>query len=216
MMEPIKIVIVDDQAIIRDGLKMILELEEDLTVIGLASNGEEALQLAERLEPDVMLMDIRMPVMDGVKATQMLCERYKNIKIIILTTFSDDTYIFDALIAGAKGYMLKDVQSEELSNAIRTVMKGGILIHPNVAKKMVKVFSNPKKVEGITTEKEISNNSALTQRENEVVQLIRKGKSNKEIASELFLSEGTVKNHITNILNKLNLRDRTQIALHNN
>lgn len=199
----IRIVLVDDQSIIRDGLKMILELEPDLKVVGMATNGVEAIELAQTLHPDVMLMDIRMPVMDGVAATVQICEHHKDVKIIILTTFSDDAYIFDALVAGAKGYLLKDVQSDELANAIRTVVKGGVLIHPDIAEKMVKVFSHPRQVV-----------PKLTQRENEIAALIRKGKSNKEIAAELFLSEGTVKNHITNILSKLELRDRTQIALY--
>lgn len=224
----IRIVLVDDQSIIRDGLKMILELEPDLKVVGMATNGMEATQLAQTLHPDVMLMDIRMPVMDGVAATVQICEHHKDIKIIILTTFSDDAYIFDALVAGAKGYLLKDVQSDELANAIRTVVKGGVLIHPDIAEKMVKVFSHPRQVvqsdaveeptlkskSPSTEETKLPEISKLTQRENEIAGLIRKGKSNKEIASELFLSEGTVKNHITNILSKLELRDRTQIALY--
>lgn len=211
-MGKIRLVIADDQSIIRDGLKMILEMEEDIEVIGVACNGEEAYQLAMSLKPDVILMDIRMPIVDGVSATKRICEVDKEIKIIILTTFSDDVYIFEALVAGAKGYLLKDVESEELANVIRTVMKGGVLIHPKVAEKMVKSFSPTSMVSPPPPPKVV--NIPLTQRERDVVKLIALGKSNKEIAGALYLSEGTVKNHITNILSKLELRDRTQLAVY--
>jgi DNA-binding NarL/FixJ family response regulator len=211
-MNKIKILIADDQSIIRDGLKLILDMEEDLEVVGVASNGQEALKLTEELEPDVILMDIRMPILDGVMATKKICEIYPKTRIIILTTFSDDEYIFEALKAGAKGYLLKDVPSNELADSIRMVMKGGMLIHPDIAVKVVRGLSNPVK------EQEVSSNykqpDELTNREIEIVRLIGRGKTNKEIAAELFLSEGTVKNHITNVLSKLYLRDRTQLALY--
>lgn len=211
-MDKIRIVIADDQSIIRDGLKMILEMEDDLEVIGLASNGEEAYEMSGRLNPDIVLMDIRMPVLDGVMGTRKICQAYPDVKVIILTTFNDNEYIFEALRGGAKGYLLKDVESDELANSIRTVLRGGVLIHPDVAEKMVKGFSIPLKQEGL--EKEIKNPGNLTSREIEIVKLIGYGKTNREISSELFISEGTVKNHITNILSKLHLRDRTQIALY--
>lgn len=211
MMDKIRIVIADDQSIIREGLKVLLEMEDDLEVVGLAANGEEAYKIASSLNPDVVLMDIRMPICDGVIGTKRIYNTYPNIKIIVLTTFNDDEYIFEALKGGAKGYLLKDVQSDELVNSIRTVMRGGVLIHQDVATKLVKNLNVPPKEVDTAKSKYIDN---LTSREIEIVKLIGKGKSNKEIASELFLSEGTVKNYITNILSKLYLRDRTQVALY--
>lgn len=211
MME-IKILIADDQSIIREGLKLILDMEEDLKVVGVATNGQEALKLTEELEPDVVLMDIRMPILDGVAATKRICEMGLNTRIIILTTFSDDQYIFEALKAGAKGYLLKDVPSNELADSIRMVMRGGMLIHPEVAVKVVKGLSNPSKEQEVSAAQRQP--EALTTREIEIVRLIGQGRTNKEIAAELYLSEGTIKNHITNILSKLYLRDRTQLALY--
>jgi DNA-binding NarL/FixJ family response regulator len=210
-MDKIKILIADDQSIIRDGLKLILEMEEDFEVSGLASNGSEAYDLACRLKPDVVLMDIRMPVCDGVLGTRKICEAFPNIKVIILTTFVEDNYIFEALRNGAKGYLLKDVQSDELADSIRTVIKGGVLIHPDVAARMVAGLAPRREEE---PKEEFMNVSGLTSREIEIVRLIGRGRANREIAAELYLSEGTVKNHITNILSKLYLRDRTQIALY--
>lgn len=204
-MNKIKVLIADDQSIIRDGLKLILDMEEDLTVVGAAANGNEALELTEKLKPDVILMDIRMPKCDGVMGTQKISEAYPDIKIIILTTFLEDDYIFEALKYGAKGYLLKDVESDKLAGSIRTVVNGGVLIDPAVAAKIVTGLggnSKPKKIDD------------LTQRESEIVKLIAEGNTNKEIAKLLFISEGTVKNHVTNILSKLDLRDRTQIALY--
>lgn len=209
-MDKIKIVIADDQSIIRDGLKLILEMEDDMEVAGLASNGDEAFDLAGKLKPDVVLMDIRMPVCDGVVGTKKICQEYPDIKVIILTTFNDDEYIFEALKGGARGYLLKDVKSDELADSIRTVKRGGVLMHPDVAAKMLKSMGSFQGAE----QKNFKNEGDLTGREIEIVKLIGGGKTNKEIASELFISEGTVKNHITSILSKLYLRDRTQIALY--
>jgi len=211
-MNKIKIVIADDQSLIRDGLKLILEMEDDIEVVGLAANGEEAFELSKNLKPDIVLMDIRMPVCDGVLGTKRICEAFPNIKVIILTTFIDDGYIFEALKGGAKGYLLKDVQSDELANSIRSVRAGGILIHPDVAAKMLNGLNTSSKRE--ETADSFKNENELTNREIEIVKLIGGGKSNKEIAALLFISEGTAKNHITNILGKLYLRDRTQIALY--
>jgi DNA-binding NarL/FixJ family response regulator len=211
-MDKIRIVIADDQSIIREGLKLILEMEEDIEVVGLASNGDEAFVLVEELAPGVVLMDIRMPICDGALGTKKICDAYPEVKVIILTTFCDDTYIFEALRNGAKGYLLKDVQAEELAKSIRAVVGGAVLIHPEVAAKVV----NGLKV-GLNNEKMLEKSQEfndLTNREVEISELIGKGKSNKEIASELYISEGTVKNHVTNILSKLYLRDRTQIALY--
>lgn len=211
-MDSIKLLIVDDQSIIREGLKLILNMEEDIEVIGLAINGEEACALALELKPDVILMDIRMPICDGVMGTQKISEAIPNIKIIILTTFNEDGYIFEALKAGAKGYLLKDVQSDQLVDSIRMVMKGGVIINPEVAAKVVRGLSHP--IEDHSDTSKIKPIAELSSRECDIVKLIGRGKANKEIASLLFLSEGTVKNHITNILSKLYLRDRTQIAIY--
>ncbi|MDP4089483.1 MAG: response regulator transcription factor [Bacillota bacterium] len=211
-MKKIKIVIADDQSIIRDGLKMILGMEEDLEIAGTASNGDEAFDLVEKLQPDIVLMDIRMPVCDGVLGTRKITDAHPEIKIIILTTFSDDAYIFEALKAGAKGYLLKDVQSDELADSIRMVMKGGMLIHPEAAAKVVRGLSSPQRIEDALDN--TGKTEELTPRELEIVRLIGRGRTNKEISMELYISEGTVKNHITNILSKLYLRDRTQIAIY--
>jgi DNA-binding NarL/FixJ family response regulator len=214
MMDKIRIVIADDQSIIRDGLKLILELEDDLEVAGLACDGNEAVELAGALKPDIVLMDIRMPLCDGVIGTQRICQLYPEVKVIILTTFNDDSYIFEALKAGAKGYLLKDVKSDELAASIRMVKKGGVLIHPDAAVRMVKGLSSSMKEQPQDAGEPFKNDPDLTAREIEIVRLIGRGRTNREIASELYISEGTVKNHITNILSKLYLRDRTQIALY--
>lgn len=209
-MNKIKVLIADDQSIIRDGLKLILDMENDLTVVGLASNGEEAFILAEKLKPDVILMDIRMPKCDGVTGTQKISKAYPDVKIIILTTFLEDDYIFEALKYGAKGYLLKDVESDKLASSIRTVVNGGVLIDPAVAAKIVAGLGNNTKPKTLESKKV----DELTGRETEIARLIAEGNTNKEIAKLLFISEGTVKNHVTNILGKLYLRDRTQIALY--
>ena len=211
-MNKIKIAIADDQSLIRDGLKLILEMEEDMEVVGTAENGDEAYELVVKVRPEVVLMDIRMPICDGVLGTKRISEHFPDTKIIILTTFSDDSYIFEALKSGARGYLLKDVKSEELADSIRMVMKGGMLIHPEAAAKVVKGLSNVHSEE--TLNEEPKKVDELTIREIEIVKLIGNGKTNKEISKELFISEGTVKNHVTNILSKLYLRDRTQLAIY--
>lgn len=209
-MNKIKVLIADDQSIIRDGLKLILDMEDDLTVVGLAANGDEAFSLTEKLKPDVILMDIRMPKCDGVTGTQKISEAYPDVKIIILSTFLEDEYIFEALKYGAKGYLLKDVESDKLASSIRTVVNGGVLIDPAVAAKIVNGLGSNTKPKTPESRKA----DELTGRETEIAKLIAEGNTNKEIAKLLFISEGTVKNHVTNILSKLYLRDRTQIALY--
>lgn len=206
-MNKIKILIADDQSIIRDGLKLILEMEDDMEVVGVAANGNEAYDMTLKLQPDVVLMDIRMPECDGVMGTKKISMDSKT-KIIILTTFLEDEYIFEALKYGAKGYLLKDVESDKLADSIRTVANGNVLIHPAALAKIVTGLNGQK-----NEERKKESFDELTSREIEVVKLIGKGNTNKEIAKLLFISEGTVKNHITNILSKLDLRDRTQIAL---
>lgn len=204
----IKVLIVDDQALIREGLNMMLSLYEELKVVGEATNGKEAVDLVEEKEIDVVLMDIRMPIMDGVEATRVIKERYPHIKILILTTFNEDEYIFQGLNNGADGYVLKDVSSKELVNSIKSVYKGNMLFHGEVAKTIAGAVKGNVNMQ---REEDIFND--LTPREMEIARLIGEGKSNKEISEILYITEGTVKNHVTKILDKMDLRDRTQLAI---
>ena len=209
-MKPIRILIVDDQALFREGLRTLLSVRADLEVVGEAANGEEALRLAARLNPAVVLMDLQMPVLDGVAATRRLREEQPECRVIALTTFDDDEYVFDGLRAGAVGYLLKDVPSEKLVEAIRAAARGESFLQPSVAAKVVAEFT---RLADKTTDNSQSLVESLSDRELEILCLVAKGASNKEIAAALFIAEGTVKNHITNILSKLNVRDRTQAAL---
>jgi len=205
----IKVLLVDDQHLIRQGLKALLELESDLEIVGEAGNGEEAIKLVSQLSPDVVLMDVRMPIMDGVAATKKIHDNFPAIKILVLTTFDDNSYVTAALQNGAIGYLLKDTPSEELAVAIRGVYKGYTQLGPGIVKKLVAQFSS----DLVTSKEPPSSLAELTTREKEVLRLIASGASNKEIAQQLYISEGTVKNHVTNILNCLSLRDRTQAAI---
>jgi DNA-binding NarL/FixJ family response regulator len=210
MAEPIRILLVDDQKLMREGLRILLELEPDLEVVGEAGNGEAALGAFATLQPDVVLMDVRMPGMDGVEATWRLHERWPEARVVILTTFDDEEYIFEGLRAGALGYLLKDVSGEELADAVRKVAAGGALIEPSVARKVLAEFARlapPSRApdEGLP--------EPLSEREREVLRLVALGLSNREIAERLGLAEGTVKNYVTNILQKLGVRDRTQAAV---
>lgn len=209
----IKILIVEDQELIRQSLEIILSSQPGLSVIGLAGNGNEAVEMAGALSPDVILLDIRMPGMDGVSACRIIKEKYPGIKIIVLTTFDDDEYVFDAIKYGANGYLLKGTSVDELANAIRTVYNNGTLINPAIASKLVGFFSKTAKGD-IPIPRQEPSLTELNQRENDIVKQVCKGYSNKEIAHTLFLSEGTVRNSISTILAKLNLRDRTQLVLY--
>lgn len=202
----IHVLLVDDQAIVRQGLKALLSLEADLEIVGEAANGREALLTAPNAV-DVVLMDIRMPVMDGVAATRELLHQYPNLKILVLTTFEDDELVQQAVAAGAVGYLLKDTPSEEVAQAIRAVHRGYAQFGPGILQKMGVAQPEPLKPEIPPGFNE------LTPREREVLVLIGQGANNREIAEALFLSEGTVKNHVTNMLGRLGLRDRTQAAL---
>ncbi|KST62077.1 response regulator [Mastigocoleus testarum] len=208
----IKVLLVDDQHLIRQGLKALLELETDLQIVGEAENGKEAIRVIPQLEPDVVMMDIRMPVMDGVAATKEIQQNFSNIKVLVLTTFDDDEYVTKALQNGATGYLLKDTPSGEVAVAIRAVHKGYTQLGPGIAKKLLNQFSSEIKNRSNQTEPPLGL-TELTPREKEVLKLITSGASNKEIAEKLYISEGTVKNHVTNILSRLNLRDRTQAAI---
>lgn len=203
----IKVLIVDDQSLIREGLAMMLSLYDTVALVGTVNNGKEAIRALEVEDIDLVLMDIRMPLMDGVEATKIIKERYPQIKVLILTTFNEDEYIFEGLKNGADGYLLKDISSEELVKAIETVYQGNILLQPDIAKRMVdSIYKKDRE-----SKKDILKD--LTKREYEIALLVGEGKSNKEISNKLFITEGTVKNHITKILDKLELRDRTQLAV---
>jgi DNA-binding NarL/FixJ family response regulator len=210
MMEMIRLLLVDDQRLMRDGLRILLELESDFDVVGEAEDGLQALESYQQLSPDVVLMDIQMPVMDGVEATRHLRESDPNAKVIILTTFDDNEYVFEGLRAGALGYLLKDVSGDELADAIRKVAAGGSMIEPSVARKVVAEFARLAPATAEAVEELIE---PLSAREIEILKLVSQGLTNKEIAAKLYLAEGTVKNYITSILQKIDVRDRTQAAI---
>ncbi|GAC1503976.1 MAG: response regulator transcription factor [Chamaesiphon sp.] len=209
----IHILLVDDQSIICQGLKALLQLEPDLQVVGTADNGLSAIEQVEALKPNVVLMDIEMPVMDGVTATQAIVQRFPETKVLVLTTFDSHEYIAEALKAGAKGYLLKDMPSIELADAIRAVAKGYAQLEGQIFEKFVSKFMNS---EPIFLEKNLSELSELTSREQDVLRLISVGATNREIAQKLHISEGTVKTHVTNILNRLNFKNRVQLAIYAN
>ena len=210
MADPVTILLVDDQRLMREGLRTLLELESGLRVVGEASQGQEALDQYASLQPDVVLMDVRMPVMDGVESTRQLMSQWPRCRVIILTTFDDDEYVFEGLRAGALGYLLKDVSIQELADAIRTVMAGGVLIEPSVARKVVAEFARMTSSAPTT---QFGLDEPLSEREIDILRLLAQGLTNREIAQRLFLAEGTVKNYVTNILSKIGVRDRTQAAL---
>ncbi len=200
----INLLIADDQDLFRKGLATLLNLEDDLCVVGQAQNGLEAIDLATKLQPDVILMDVRMPLSNGVEATETIHQRYPWIRILMLTTFDEDEYIWQSLQAGALGYLLKSTPSEQLAIAIRSLQQGYSQLGPTIAPK---VFAQINPLLAIKSAVELS------LREREVLLLIRQGYNNREIAGNLNLTEGTVKNYVTHVLTKLQLRDRTQAAL---
>lgn len=200
----IRVMLVDDQGIVREGLSSLLNTKPDLEVVGEAENGQVAIEKALEIQPDIILMDMRMPVMDGVAATQAIRQQAPQINILVLTTFDDEDYVSQAMRLGAKGYLLKDTPSDELAEAIRAVHKGYTHFGPGLFEKMI--IATP-------TVEEPPELAELTPRETEVLALIAEGQSNREIAEALYISERTVKNHVNSILKRLNLRDRTQAAI---
>lgn len=209
-MEKIKVIIADDEKLICDGLKIILETYDDIEVTGLASNGQEALKLCRENEPDIVLMDIRMPESDGVLGTKLIKKQFKNVKILILTTFNDTEYIHEALENGASGYILKSSDYDLIYESIKACLKGNIVVHPDVISKIMSEDTNyisKSSIEKIKSENDLSN------REISIIKEVALGLSNKEIGDKLFLTEGTIKNNISSILSKLELRDRTQLTI---
>lgn len=203
----IDVLIADDQAMVRSGLRLILEAESDIAVTAEVGDGEEAVRVARREKPDVILMDVRMPNLDGLAATRRITESVPDTKVIVLTTFDLDDYVYGALAAGASGFLLKDAGGDQLVDAIRVVASGDALIAPSVTKRLITEFADrpqAKDVEGLDD---------LTERELEVLTEIAKGLSNAEIAEELYVSETTVKTHVSHILTKLHLRDRVQAVV---
>jgi DNA-binding NarL/FixJ family response regulator len=207
----IRVLLVDDQALFREGLETLLSVHKDIKVVGQASNGQEALEVAATVRPDVVLMDVRMPILNGVGATRRLKKALPQCRVIVLTTFDDDEYVFDALRAGAVGYLLKDVASAQLVEAIRATARGESILQPSVAAKVITEFTRVSSMVPSTQMEPLI--EPLSERESEILALIATGASNKEIADQLFIAEGTVKNHVTHILGKLGVRDRTQAAL---
>lgn len=205
----IRLLLVDDQRIVREGLRSLLEAKPDLEIIGEATNGQQAITQAATLQPDVVLMDVRMPVMDGVAATRLIHQQFSQIKVLVLTTFDDDEYVSQALRVGARGYLLKDTHSDELAAAIRAVHQGYTQLGPGLMEKAIALApATPTQPTELPPEL-----MKLTAREREVLSLIVAGASNREIAEALYISERTVRNHITHILSQLNVRDRTQAAV---
>jgi len=201
------VIICDDQAIIRDGLEMLLKLEKDIEVVGLAQDGAEAVELAERESPDLVLMDLKMPGMNGVEATRRIRTHHPEIKVLVLTTYDDDEWVFDAIRAGASGYLLKDTPREAVVDAIRGTVEGKSFVDPAVTGKLLnQLASKQEQPTSLIIDK-------LTGREADVLCLIARGLSNTEIAEELHLSEGTVRNHVSAIFSKLDVSDRTQAAI---
>ena len=202
-----KILICDDQAVVRDGLELLLSLEKDLQVIGTARDGAEALELTAKHQPDLALMDLKMPGMNGIEATRQIRARFPQVKVLVLTTYDDDEWLFDAIRAGACGYLLKDTPREKVVEAIRGTAAGRSFVDPAVAGKLLdQVASRQSQPASLLTGK-------LTERETDVLRLLAKGLTNAEIAAQLYISEGTVRNHVSAILDKLGVSDRTQAAV---
>jgi DNA-binding NarL/FixJ family response regulator len=209
----IGVLLVDDHAVVRQGLRMFIEMQRDMLILGEGTNGVEAVELAARLQPDVILLDLLMPEMDGIEATRKILEHNPNSRVLILTSFGEDEKVFPAIRAGAQGYLLKDIQPRDLVQAIRETYQGKVQLHPEVARKLMKVVSGDvplQKSMSTSIPKELQE---LTEREREVLELIAGGLTNREIAEKMVISEKTVKTHVSNLLDKLGLEDRTRAAI---
>ncbi len=208
-MDDIKVLVVDDHSLVRHGLKQIIELESGINVVGLAGNGKEAILMVQDLKPDIILLDINMPKLNGIQTLRRLKDMDKNIKVIMLTFHEEREYLFETINLGANGYILKDAESESLIKAIRNVFKGSSYIYPTLATELVSEFNH--KEESVVKNFREDN---LTKREYEILTLIAEGFNNREIGENLFISEKTVKNHVSNIFKKINVNDRTQAAIY--
>lgn len=202
-----KVIICDDQDIVRDGLELLLKLEADIEIVGIASDGAEAVEMAEREKPNLVLMDLKMPIMNGVDATREIRAKFRDVKVLVLTTYGTDEWVIEAIRAGASGYLLKDAPREEVLKAIRGTIEGKTYVDPSVAGKILEELTSAKKKPATSI------TSKLTEREIEILQLLARGLSNEDIAKQIYLSEGTVRNHITSIVAKLGVSDRTQAAI---
>lgn len=224
-----RVLIVDDQQLVRDGIASLLRMQEGINVVGTATNGQEAVEQAMTLQPEVILMDVRMPIMDGVEATVQILKQMPSSCILMLTTFDDDEYVRNALRAGARGYLLKDLPAQDLANAIRAVSQGVYQLDASVIERMIGTYDGPKSAKpGDAEERSMPSlpnakrhtaadsldAAALTNREREILRLIALGATNREVADSLVISEGTVKNHLSNIFSRLGLRDRTQAVMY--
>ena len=212
--QAVRVLIVDDQQLMRDGIASLLKLQDGLEIVGMAANGQEAVELATSQQPDVILMDVRMPVLDGVAATEQIHRQIPACKILMLTTFNDEAYVLEALQVGASGYLLKDLPARDLAQAIQAVHRGIYQLDPTVADQLKALLSRAQTAREQPGALRATDEADLTERELEVLRLIARGATNREIAETLVISEGTVKNHISNILGRLNLRDRTQAAIY--
>ncbi|MEQ1873659.1 MAG: response regulator transcription factor [Ilumatobacteraceae bacterium] len=206
----IRVVLVDDQAMVRAGFRMILESEPDITVVGEAADGREAIDVVKRSSPHVVLMDVRMPVMDGIEATESIVSSGTDARVLILTTFDLDDYVYSALRAGASGFLLKDAPAEQLINAVRVIAAGDAMLAPSVTRLLIEQVSRQPTVPAVTDRPGLAE---LTERELEVLMLMARGLSNGEIAGHLFLGEATVKTHVGRVLAKLGVRDRVQAVV---
>ncbi|HEX9923681.1 MAG TPA: response regulator transcription factor [Anaerolineae bacterium] len=217
--QQVRVLVVDDQQLMRDGLVSLLGIQPGIDIVGAAADGREAVEQAQALSPDVILMDVRMPVMDGIVATAQIRQQLPACQVLMLTTFDDDEYIVKALLAGASGYLLKDIPAEDLAKAVQLAHKGIYQLEPSIAGKLIGSLDGPPFC-GVAAKAPAIDVAAaaeqtdLTQREVEVLRLIAQGATNREIAEELVISGGTVKNHVSNILSRLGLRDRTQAAIY--
>ena len=211
MSPPIGVLIVDDQPLVRAGLRMILEVEPDIDIVGEAADGNEAVMAAGETKPDVILMDVRMPHLDGLEATRLIVGSRRNgSRVLILTTFDRDAYVYEALLAGASGFVLKDIAPEQLVDAIRVIANGEALLSPTVTRRLIEEFVRRPPDDARPTPRELEQ---LTPREAEILRLVARGLSNAEIAAQAFVSEPTVKTHVARILMKLGLRDRVQVVV---